>query len=138
MDALEKIEIKKELYKNTKIKIKRSSIHRWGVFAADNIEKHEILEEAPFTEIPLEETNNAPTCNAYTYWLNDKAMLLGFGYSGLYNHSFENNADYKVDKVNETITHYAIRDIKKGEEITINYGEANANTFLVKENNIND
>ena len=48
------------------------------------------------------------------------------GYAGLYNHSFESNVDYQIDKVSELIRHYAIKDIEAGEELYLNYGKDNA------------
>ena len=51
------------------------------------------------------------------------------GYAGLYNHSSSPNAAYQIDYVNELIRHYAIRDIREGEEITIDYGEDNVKAF---------
>ena len=115
-----------EPFKSHKICVRRSSIHRWGVFAAEPIKKSEILEESPYIVIGFDEVANTPACEPYTYWLEDECSLIGLGYAGLYNHSFEANADYQVDKVNELIRHYAIKDISVGEEIVLNYGKDNA------------
>jgi hypothetical protein len=119
-----------EAHKSDKIYVKRSRLHRWGVFAREAIKKHEVLEDSPYFSIEKEEVDNAGSVEPYVYWLEDCTMLIGMGYAGLYNHNFEPNADYQVDKINEVIRHYAIRDIGPGEEITINYGVDNA-TFAV-------
>ncbi len=51
--------------------------------------------------------------------------MIGLGFAGLYNHSYEPNADWKRDHVNMIMEHFAIKDIAAGEEIVINYGEEN-------------
>jgi SET domain-containing protein len=122
-----------EIYRGFKICIRRSERHRWGVFALRDIQKDEMLEEAPYFSVPCEEIDTAPSCRVYSYWLCDGYMLIGTGCASLYNHSYEPNADYQVDKINEIIRHYAIKDIKAGEEIVINYGEENAKDFLSSE-----
>lgn len=114
-----------ELYKNPKIGLKRSRIHRWGVFALESIKEREVLEEAPYIVLTREEIDMSPTCGTYSYWYEDTASLIGFGFAGLYNHSFEANVDYQVDKINGIIRHYAKRDIEKGEELFLNYGSEN-------------
>jgi len=119
-----------ELYRGFKICVRRSELHRWGVFALKDIEKDELLEEAPYFIVTSEELETAPSCHVYSYWLSDGQMLIGMGCAGLYNHSYEPNADHQVDKVNQVIRHYATKDIPAGEEITIDYGEENAKTFL--------
>lgn len=122
-----------ELYRGFKICVRRSELHRWGVFALSDIQKDEMLEEAPYFAVPLDEINAAPSCLIYSYWLCENYMLIGTGLASLYNHSYEPNADYQVDKINEIIRHYATKDIKAGEEITINYGEENAKDFVSSE-----
>ena len=50
-------------------------------------------------------------------------MALALGYGSLYNHSYNPNARY--DDVGRQIKEYsALRDIQRGEEITINYNGA--------------
>lgn len=119
---------KEHLLFANKIIIKRSKIHRWGVFAREKIRKNEIIEEFPYFFIPFDEISLTPTCLQYTYEL-DGNSIIGMGCCGLYNHSFEPNIDYEIDKVNEVMRHYAIKDINAGEELTLNYGEENAKNF---------
>lgn len=123
------LEVKQTLYRNPKIQVRRSSVHRWGLFATEDIKCHEILEEAPYFSVSSAEVDAAPSCEVYTYWLEDGFCLIGMGYAGLYNHCFEPNADYHIDKVSEVITHYAIKDINAGDELFINYGTDNAASF---------
>lgn len=47
------------------------------------------------------------------------ALALGFG--SLYNHSRNSNAEYEMNHETRRVNIYCVRDIKAGEEITINY-----------------
>lgn len=118
-----------EPFKSNKICVRRSPVHRWGVFALEPIKKSELLEESPYIAISFEEVGNAPSCEPYTYWLEDDYSLIGMGYAGLYNHSSTSNVDYQVDKVSEVIRHYATTDIETGEELLLNYGKDNAKSI---------
>lgn len=124
----------RSMYKNyllfsDKVIVRRSKIHRWGVFSRQKIKKYEIIEEFPYFFVPSSEIKDAPSCIPYTYEFNGD-FIIGMGYCGLYNHSFDPNVEYEIDKVNEIMRHYAIRDIDINEELTLNYGEENAKGFL--------
>jgi len=119
---------KEHLLFANKIIIKRSQIHRWGVFAREKISKYEIIEESPYFFIPSEEMKLSPSSLPYSYDLYDN-FIIGMGNSGLYNHSFNPNVEYEIDKVNEVMRHYAIKEINVGEELTLDYGEENAKNF---------
>jgi uncharacterized protein len=123
----------RSMYKNyllfpEKIIVKRSKIHRWGVFARQKIKKYEIIEESPYFFVPSSEIKLTPSCIPYSYEFNED-FIIGMGFSGLYNHSFDPNVEYEVDKVNEIMRHYAIKDIAIDEELTLNYGEENVKDF---------
>jgi SET domain-containing protein len=118
-----------ELLSSEKLVVRRSEIHRWGVFAREPIKKYEILEEFPYFKVPIDELNNSNSCMNYSYALDKNFSIIGMGFCGLYNHSFEPNVDYEIDKVNEVMRHYAICDIDVDEELTLDYGEENASCF---------
>ena len=69
-------------------------------------------------------------CDYCYFWgedLKGGAMALGMG--SLYNHSFEPNARYLRHLKEQAIEYVALRDIRAGEEITINYnGDPDDNT----------
>ncbi len=95
-----------------------------GVFAAIDIAKNEIIEICPvITLTPKESENYDQTIlGQYLYeWKNphDGAVILGYGL--LYNHSYTPNAEYVRNFKNKTMTYKAVKDIKKDEEILINY-----------------
>jgi hypothetical protein len=111
-----------------KVIVRRSKIHRWGVFARQKIKKYEIIEESPYFFVPSPEIELAPSCVPYSYEFNGN-FIIGMGLCGLYNHSFDPNIEYEVDKINEIMRHYAIKDINIDEELTLNYGEENVKGF---------
>jgi len=120
---------KDSLLSSEKVFVKRSKIHRWGVFAKEKIKKYEIIEEFPYFFIPSDEMNLTKSIIQYSYDFNG-GYVIGMGYCGLYNHSLNSNLDYQIDGANEIMIHYATRDIDIGEELTLNYGEENAKNFV--------
>lgn len=109
--------MKKALYQN-KIMVKKSRTHGYGVFATQTIKKGDIIEECYVLltrgkDVALED---------YYFDANGKyALLTGFGV--IYNHSENENADYKINAKRKLAVIKAIRTIKKGEEIFVSYGE---------------
>ena len=106
-----------------KIKVKKSELHGIGVFATKNIMEGEIIEECPILLIPIKEEKLLDQTHLYNYYYewdkNYNVILLGFG--SIYNHSYNANSEFNEDYKNETMILTAIKDIKEGEEITVNY-----------------
>jgi SET domain-containing protein len=100
-----------------------------GVFALVEIKKDEVIESCPVIEIPQKQIQNVQKSVLINYnfaWGNPEdriAICLGFG--SLYNHSYEPNATYIKHVEDGLINFVAIRDIKKGEEVTVNYNHGN-------------
>ena len=108
-----------------KIYIEESHLSGKGVFASVNIKSGEIIEIAPVILMPEEEISDLAKTKLLNYFfawgekLEKAAIALGFG--SLYNHSYAPNAKFVENYDLETITYSAIKDIKEGEEILINY-----------------
>ncbi|ELK45412.1 SET domain-containing protein [Halobacillus sp. ACCC02827] len=94
-----------------------------GMFATRDIAKDELIHEAPVIPYPnsehvhIEKTRLADY--AFEYGENHTAFLLGYGM--MFNHSYEPNANYKINFEQHTFDFYAYKDIKQGEEVFINY-----------------
>ena len=58
----------------------------------------------------------------FTWGGEGEKTAVALGYGSIYNHSYSANADHANDHTANVIRIYAHRDIRKGEEITINYG----------------
>src|SRR4051812_25270453 len=93
-----------------------------GVFARTAIQEGTVIERVPVLVIPIKEfvggLKNPSLCKYFYIWTKGK-VAISLGYGTIYNHSFAPNADYFHHP--GTILYKAIRDIAKGEEITINY-----------------
>ena len=104
--------------------IKKTSLKGRGLFATKNIKKGEIIESCPVLIFsPKERLNVEKTIlNYYIYpWRSTRGASMVLGYGSIINHSFKPNADWKQNFKSNTMVYRAIKDIKKGEEITVNY-----------------
>ena len=104
--------------------VKRVAKKGRGVFAAHDFKAGEVIENAPvliFT--PKERKHLEKTLlNYYVYpWRSTRGAAIALGYGSIYNHSFSPNADWKQNFKTQSMVYRAIKPIKKGEEITVNY-----------------
>ena len=111
-----------KLYTSSKIYISESKIKNagLGVFASKDIGKREIIETVPIIEVSDSDISYAYQLVDYVFRFGEEPAV-ALGYGSIYNHSYEPNATYKKILKNKVITFVAIKSIKKGEEITINY-----------------
>lgn len=94
-----------------------------GVFAQQPIRRGEVIERVPVLLVPL--TFLAAGLGdkelmRFCFWRDRRTLAVALGYGSLYNHSYRPNARYD-DGPAATMIFTAIRAIKAGEEITINY-----------------
>ena len=120
---------KKELFRSPKIVIRKSDVHEWGVFATEDIEPMEILEETPYFVVWDEEFESCSYITTYSYGMSDTMSAIPFGAAGLYNHSEEPNAECSFNEYHRFITHFSSKKIKAGEEIFIDYGVGDPKIF---------
>jgi uncharacterized protein len=103
-------------------KLSKGEFNR-GVFATRDIQKGELIHEAPVIPYPNEEHDFIEKTiladYVYEYGANHTAILLGYG--SLFNHSYKPNTTYDINFNNHTFDFYAYTDIKAGDEILINY-----------------
>lgn len=116
------------------ITVKRIKGKGRGVFALKSFKAGEIIESCPVINItPSERKRVEKTIfNFYIYpWRSTRSGSLVLGYGSLYNHSFKPNADWKQNFKTQSMIYRAVRNIKKGEEITVNYnGEPDDKTEI--------
>ncbi len=117
---------------NLPFEVKRVSGKGLALFAIRTIAKGEIIEECPILPLtPTERKHSEKTIlNHYIYpWRSTRSAAVVFGYGSIYNHSFTPNADWKQNFKTSRMVYRALRDIKSGEELTVNYnGEPDDNT----------
>ncbi|GJM33299.1 MAG: SET domain-containing protein-lysine N-methyltransferase [Saprospiraceae bacterium] len=96
-----------------------------GVFTLQEIPKGALIEVCPV--IVLSETDKSLIHKTHLhdyYFLwgkEERECVIALGFGSLYNHLYTPNAEYVIDEEQQCIDIYSIRDIKAGEEITLNY-----------------
>jgi uncharacterized protein len=102
------------------IHVKNSPLHGYGVFAKENINAGEIIEECYAVALRCKCDIVRDT---YSYDKNGKGLLLT-GYGSIYNHSDEPNTKFLTGNKDENFfTFEAIKNIRQGEEVLISYGK---------------
>jgi SET domain-containing protein len=96
-----------------------------GVFTSDDIKAGTIIEVAPVIVMDKEERILLDKTLLHDYifeWGGDKEQCcMALGYVPVYNHSYKSNCEYEMDFESELIQIKAVRFIKAGEELFINY-----------------
>ena len=112
---------------NPKIYVDKSPIHGWGVFAKEDIMEGEVFEECPILTLPIKKGEITSLLIDYRFnWPqgNDfEEQVVTLGYGSLYNHSDDANSFWISDLENRTFKFISNREIKKGEEIFVWYGD---------------
>ena len=110
------------------ITVKRVPGKGRGVFAVRDIARDAQIERVPVIVIPTQDVYSDEgdgKLSEYVFEWGANTVALALGYGSLYNHSSNANARYEDDG-QQTKVYIAVRRIKAGEEITINYnGEPN-------------
>jgi uncharacterized protein len=96
-----------------------------GVFTREKLAAGSILEIAPVIVMSSEERLLLEKTRLHDYifiWGPDeKQCCVALGYVSIYNHDYRSNAEYEMDFETNSISIKAVREIKNGEEIFINY-----------------
>ncbi|HET6994886.1 MAG TPA: SET domain-containing protein [Chitinophagaceae bacterium] len=106
-----------------------------GVFTSENIDEGTIVEASPVIVMSSEERKLLDQTLLHDYifeWGGKKdKCCMAMGYVPVYNHSYKSNCEYEMDFENSCIIVKAVRFIKAGEELFINYnGDWNNNKKL--------
>lgn len=118
------------LYISSKIEVKESSVHGYGVFAKENLEAGEVLEECYYLDLGTRWTEVPDVLKDYVYALPRSSPKIPaksaavLGYAMIYNHSDKFSVDYKCDVKNKIFTYWINRDVKAGEELFTTYGKS--------------
>lgn len=94
-----------------------------GVFAARRIRAGDVIEDAPVLLVPKEQVESLGASFLGHYLFksdNKKHLVLGLGFTSLYNHGQDANAEFFISV--DGIVVKARRAIPIGAEITVDYG----------------
>ncbi len=100
-----------------------------GAFAKKDIKKGTIIDVAYVVLIKNEEYKKIKKTQLYNYcyiWEDPKHKpafknVIPLSVSQFINHSYDPNLQYLYDYKNKAIEYWAIKEIVKGEELTVNY-----------------
>lgn len=105
-----------------------------GVFTTEEIPKNSVIETCPViitNESDLAKIHDTKLHDYYFLWgENQDQAAIALGYGSLYNHSDVPNADFEMEFESGFIIIKAIRKIKAGEEIRIDYHAGLKNPHL--------
>ena len=106
------------------MRLARSKIHRWGVYAAEFIPARRKVIEYTGQRISRRETKRRAALSEFTYlftldayWTIDGAV--GGSGAEFINHSCDPNLAARITKGH--ILYVSVRDIRPGEELTVDY-----------------
>lgn len=120
-----------KLIASDKVYVKRSKIPNAGrgVYALRSINKGEVIEMCPIIKVPKNDMANLTesTLVTYFYYFGRKReqLLVALGFGSIYNHLRKSNATYKIKPKENRIDFIALTNIKKDDEITVDYNQAN-------------
>ena len=96
-----------------------------GIFTREKIAANTLIEESPVIVMSAEDRNLLDKTLLHDYifeWGENKdKCCMALGFIPIYNHSYSSNCEYFMDFEKEIIQVKTVREIEKGEELTINY-----------------
>jgi SET domain-containing protein len=93
-----------------------------GVYTSEAIPANTVVEVSPVIVMPANDRTHLDNTLLHDYifeWKDGCCMALG--YIPMYNHSYKSNCEYLMDFEDRTMLVKTVRQIRKGEELTINY-----------------
>ncbi len=96
-----------------------------GVFTTENIPANTVIEISPVLVLSTKDRKQVEKTILFDYIFewgeNRKKACIALGYLSLYNHAYQANCDYEMDYDSNLMRIKTVVDIKKGEELFINY-----------------
>jgi hypothetical protein len=113
------------VYPRWDICLGESELEGLGVFATRDFKKGEVVEICPYLQIYKDHMNDECEVGDYTFEFDDESEVLMLGFGSMYNHKTGDfNLDYLYDEETDMFEYSAVRDIKSGEELTVDYGQS--------------
>ncbi len=120
---------------SSKIEVRKSVVHGYGVFAKEAIEEGELIEQNRLLPLAARSKYTVDAVLKDYVWMNKSCQCdeckkhgyrqyLALGFGSLYNHANEPNTKQDVNFQTEIITIKAGRQIKQNDEIFVNYGKS--------------
>jgi SET domain-containing protein len=109
-----------------KTQIRPSPLSGYGVFATEDIVKDEVFEQCPFVVIPEQSEDSSLWHFQHSYPKVNGALTVMpvFGFGCAYNTSDTPNVTWYELPNRRVFEYKALRDIKAGEELLVDYSES--------------
>jgi SET domain-containing protein len=105
--------------------LKRTKNKGRGIFTKEKIKAHTFIEESPVIVMSDADRKLLDQTLLHDYifeWGEKKdKCCMALGFIPMYNHSYSSNCEYFMDFEKEIMQVKTVREIEKGEELTINY-----------------
>ncbi|ATL49982.1 SET domain-containing protein-lysine N-methyltransferase [Chitinophaga caeni] len=96
-----------------------------GVFATEIIPSGTRIETSPVLVLSKKDTDKVDKTFLHNYIFlwgeKETRSCIALGYCSVYNHDYNPNCEYEMDFEKETMSIITRREVKKGEELCINY-----------------
>lgn len=96
-----------------------------GVYTKEKIPAGTRIETSPVLVLTFDDTEIVDQTRLHNYiflWgAKETRSCVALGFCSIYNHDYSPNCEYEMDFKEETMSIITRRDIKKGEELFINY-----------------
>lgn len=108
----------------TNLIIKNTKKYGRGLYATRNFKKGEIIETSPILLIEKTDIGSIETTvlNTYVFEWTKNASALALGHGSLFNHSPKSNVAYMNSFRTKEIFFITTKNIKKGQQLFIDYG----------------
>ena len=106
------------------VRIGRSNVSGRGAFTTRDLHNGDVIEHCPVLELD-ERDVGGELANYVFYGENEQKRLVAMGSGMLFNHSSMPNVGYYLEEtpLGPELVLYALRAIRKGEELFYNYGD---------------
>jgi SET domain-containing protein len=118
--------------------IKNTKKYGRGLYATRSIKKGEIVETSPIVSIDKREAGliSSTLLNVYVFEWNKDSSALALGNGSLFNHSSKkSNVSYMNSFLTKEIVFISNQNIKKGQQLFINYGYEPSYALAITEKN---
>lgn len=103
------------------LKVKKVCGMGRGVFAAQDFKFRQVIERCNVILIPNKVGSRSNPTREYSFRWDEEHVAISLGHGSLYNHSYDPNAYVLQNEKDMQMVLYALKPIKAGEQIFINY-----------------
>jgi hypothetical protein len=101
--------------------VRKSPLGGRGVYANRSFKEGDVVETCPV--LAGKDDEWGVSTEDYLFTTDDDTSVLPLGYGSLYNHRDDPSAIYDIDAKKKVMVVRAARPIRRGEEITVTYGD---------------